>query len=394
MSATAETIDELAALERLTADWDTLARAHAEPMSSPAWMLAWWRHLAPADAELRAIAVREGKELIGIAPFYVERQRRRGQTVVYRLLAGEISTSVVPLALPGREWEVAQALATELARARPAPDMVALEPAPLAGPWPLALREHWPAPVRPFVVRHDLQSAPVVLLADGTFAEWLAARKGKFRASLRRLQRMFEQEGGISRLASAATLREDVAAFVRLHEDRWRERGSSRLAALGEGLGGMLTDAGQALLDTAPAPGAGGERFRLRMLEIGGDTVCADLALAAGGQIVGFNSGWDERYSRLSPAQLAILHGIEHGFSYGDERLQLGWGGQAYKQRFADGDEPIAWNLLLPARSGLALTLAGNAPLLAGARLRGAGKRLLPERQLDRLRPFLDRLPR
>jgi len=244
------------------------------------------------------------------------------------------------------------------------------------------------------VVGHDLQSAPVVLLAGSTFEQWLAARKGKFRASLRRLQRMFEQEGGASRLASAGSLREDVAAFARLHGDRWRERGHSRLAALGEGLEAMLLDAGLALQDGAPVDAAGGERFRLRMLEIAGETVCADLALAAGGQIVGFNSGWDERYSRLSPAQLAILHGIEHGFACGDERLQLGWGGQAYKQRFADGDEPIVWNLLLPARSRLALTLARNGPLLAGARLRGAGKRLLPERQLDRLRPLLDRLPR
>ncbi|HTR89535.1 MAG TPA: GNAT family N-acetyltransferase [Solirubrobacteraceae bacterium] len=387
----AETIDELGALEELAPAWDALAVVRAQPMSGPAWMLAWWRHLAPADAALRAIAVREGGELIGIAPFYRERGRRRGATVRYRLLADELSTSAVPLAAPGREWEVARALARALAAERPRPDIVALEPAPLASPWPLAVREGWPGGLRPLIVRHDLQSAPVVLLGGGSFEEWMARRKGKFRASLRRLARMFDEEGGTSRLSDGRSLSEDIGVFVRLHGERWRERGHSRLATLGEGLGEMLADAGAALLE-----GREGERgrFRLRLLEIGGAPVCADLSLAAGGHIVGFNAGWDERYSRLSPAQLAILQGVQEGFRRGDERLQLGWGGQAYKLRFADGDEPIAWNLLLPVRGRLALTFAANAPLLAGARVRGAGRRLLSEERLARLRPLVERLPR
>src|SRR4029077_1147915 len=153
MSVT-ETIMELAALERLQPEWDALAVTAALPMAAPAWMLAWWRHLAPEQGELRTLVVRDRGELIGIAPFFLT-ARRRGEPCAYRLLGADISTRVGPLAKPGREWEVSAALAALSERGRgvrhaetpPAPvtardvglAMRAFEPMPLASPWLVAL---------------------------------------------------------------------------------------------------------------------------------------------------------------------------------------------------------------------------------------------------------------
>lgn len=191
------------------------------------------------------------------------------------------------------------------------------------------------------------------------------------------------------RLSTAETLRDDVETFARLHKARWEGRGHSRLAALGGRLDAMLYDAGQALL-----AGDSSARFQLRLLEIAGEPICADVSIAAGGEIVGFNNGWDQRFKRMSPPLLALLHDVEEGFAREDRRLQLGWGGNMYKQRFANGNDPVAWNLLLLPGPRLPLTLARNGPLLASSWLRTSGKRILTQSQMDRLRPLTSHLPR
>jgi CelD/BcsL family acetyltransferase involved in cellulose biosynthesis len=377
-------IDDLSALEQLTPEWDALAVAAAMPMSAPAWMLAWWRHQRPPGGRLSAVAVREGKRLIGLAPLYAT-PGRRGAPQTLRLLAADFSTSVSPLALPGREWTVAGAIDRALAHMRPRPAALALAPMRLASPWPLALRERWPGPLQPPVFRYDLQSAPVVTLSGGSFDSWLAGRSSKFRASMRRSERLFADAGGSMRLSTAQTLREDVQAFARLHAMRWEGRGHSRLAALGERLTQTLLEAGAAL---APS------RFRLRVMEVGGEPICADISIAAGGEVLGFNTGWDERFKRISPALLAFLYKIRDGFEHGDRRVQLGWGGHSYKLRFADGDDPVAWGTLLVPGRGLPLALARAAPLLGSAWIRASGKRLLSPAQIDRVRPLARLMPR
>jgi CelD/BcsL family acetyltransferase involved in cellulose biosynthesis len=272
---------------------------------------------------------------------------------------------------------------------------VALEPVPLASPWQLALRDRWPGAIRPLILRYDLQSMPVVSLHDESFDAWLAGRSAKFRSSMRRLEKLFKQEGGTMRLSTTQTLRADVESFARLHALRWVGRGQSRLSALGERLTSTLLDAGQALLSNEhPGTNGTGPRFRLRIMELDGEPICADVSVAGGGEIVGFNMGWDERFKRLSPALLAFLYKIKDGFDYGDRRVQLGWGGHTYKLRFANGDAPVTWSLILPAGPRLPLALAHTAPLAGSAWVREKGKRLLTTEQIDRLRPLARLMPR
>lgn len=391
---TSRIIDDLPSAEKLSPEWDELASANSLPMASPTWMLAWWRRQAPAGARLRIVAIHEGDRLIGLAPLYCE-SSRRGRPIVYRLLAADFSTSVAPLAVQDRVWEVAAAIGQALADADPCPDLIALEPTPLDSPWPLALRDQWPGAVRPLLLRYDLQSMPVVSLHDDSFDAWLAERSAKFRSSMRRLERLFAQEGGTMRLSTTQTLRQDVQSFARLHAMRWEGRGHSRLSALGDRLLETLLDTGHALLDDKPANASdGGPRFRLRIMEIAGEAICADISIAGGGEIVGFNMGWDERFKQLSPALLAFLYKIKDGFDYGDHRVQLGWGGHSYKLRFANGNAPVTWNLVLPAGPRLPIALAHTAPLASSAWIREKGKRLLTNEQIDRLRPLARLMPR
>ena len=99
--ARAEVIEDLAGAEAIAPAWDELARRASLPLCAPGWMLSWWRSMAPASAELRIVAVREGEELIALAPWFAGRGPRG--SVDLRFLGAEISDRVDVLCTPGHE---------------------------------------------------------------------------------------------------------------------------------------------------------------------------------------------------------------------------------------------------------------------------------------------------
>ncbi len=378
-------IVELDALNALYDAWDALAGAAGLPQMAPAWILAWWSHLAPASAAPRVVVVRDGDAVIGLAPFYTE-AGRRGR-VDYRLPGIELAARLAPLAIPGREWEVAEAIAGALADATPRPDLIALEGVPLASHWTVALRDRWPAPVRPVLRQYHIYGCPTVALREESFDAWFANKGSHFRGHMRRHRKQFLAAGGTERSSTAETLRSDVATFVRLHASRWEEqRGESNLVAFGEALPAMLEDVGRRLLAE--------ERFRLRLLEVDGEPISAQLYLMAGKQVLYFNSGWDEHFARLRPTMVGILAVIEDAFQRGDRLIDLGLGEQAYKMRFADGNDPVAWSVLMIPSRRLPLTYARTFPTLAASGLRETAKRGLPAGRIDQLRSLRSRLRR
>src|SRR4051794_29147079 len=125
----AELIVDAERLVELTPEWDALAVACGLPQMSPAWVLAWWRHVAPDGALPRTVVVRDGEAIIGLAPFYVTPSD--GGRIDYRLPGIELAGRLAPLAHAGREWDVAEAVAETLAQAEPRPDALRFEATPL-----------------------------------------------------------------------------------------------------------------------------------------------------------------------------------------------------------------------------------------------------------------------
>ncbi len=380
----AELIVEVDSLEGVATEWDALSVACGEPQMSPAWIEPWWRHLAQARAKPRVVTVRDGETLIGLAPFFVDHQAKH--RVDYRLTDIRIFGRLSPLASPGREWEVAGAVAGALAQARPGPDLLALEALPLSSVWPVALRDQWPTQIRPILSQYLVCGCPTVSLGEGSFEDWFAGKSSNFRGQMRRLSRRFEADGGIARTSTLATLSVDVEAFVRLHSARWEGRGESNLVAFGRQLSPMLREVGERLLDSG--------RFRMRMLEIDGEPISAQLFLAAGPRVLYVNGGWDERFARLKPHMLGLFGAIEDAFAGSEETFDLGLGEQQYKLRFADGNDPVAWNVLMVPSRRLPLTWAQTAPMLMGSAARDAVKRGLSPAQANRLRGLRDRIRR
>ncbi|MHB1469468.1 MAG: GNAT family N-acetyltransferase [Solirubrobacteraceae bacterium] len=370
-----ELIVDFTRLEALAPEWEALAVAAGLPQTAPAWVLAWWRHLAPEGAQLRAVAVRDRDALVGFAPFYVTRDRRRTD---YRLPGIELAPRLSPLASSGCEWEVAAAISSALATARPRADLIALEAHPASSPWPLALRRGWPGAARPRLAQYVVQDSPTISLAGGSYERWLAGSSSNFRGQMGRVRRRFLAEGGSARISTSATVEADIESFIGLHRLRWEGRGASKIIDIAGRLPAMLLDIANLELD--------GGGFRLWILEVGGAPISAQLFFAIGGEVVYVNGGWDERFARLKPAMLGILYSIEDAFERGERRIDLGGGDQPYKLRFADGNDPLVWSVLVVPGIRSPLTRASTAPMLASHAFKDRMKRTLTPRQLDRLR--------
>jgi CelD/BcsL family acetyltransferase involved in cellulose biosynthesis len=375
-------VTDVASLEALAPEWDALAVANGLPQMTPAWVLAWWRHVAPAGAEPRVVAVRDGERLIGLAPFYVD--PGAGGRVDCRVPGIEIAGRLAPLALADREWDVAAAIGAALTGARPRPDALRLEGFPLESKWLAALRDAWPGALRPPVRLMRVDGNPLIAMREQSFEAWLSARSANFRQQMRRLRRRFEQAGGVSRLTTRETLEADAATLTRLHTMRWDRRNHSNLVDLGERFTAFTSALGTRLLDDG--------RFALRVLELNGEPVCAQLFVRAGGTTLFVNGGWDERSAAFKPSLLSLLDAVEEAFALGVERFDLGVGEQAYKLRFADAGAPLAWGVLLAPGARLPLAAARTFPALVEARVRDGARRMLSERHVERLRATRRRL--
>jgi CelD/BcsL family acetyltransferase involved in cellulose biosynthesis len=377
-----EAIDDLAALEGSVPAWDELAAANGRPQMAPAWTRGWLRHLAPSGTEPRVVVVREGDRLVGVAPLYIDVTSAR---VDYRIANIEMSAGLSLLAAPGREQEVATTIAGVLSeKVAPRPDLLAFEGVLLDSTWPQAMRAAWPGRSRPVLRSYTTHPSPSIAMTEDGFEAWFAGRSSHFRQHLRRARRKFEKAGGCSRRSEPETLAADVSTFVRLHTARWENKpGTSNLVAFGDRLAPMLEEVGREL---------GPDRFRLRVLEVDGEAAAANIFLVAGGHALYLNCGWDERFGKLNPVMLALSDAVEESFAGGDEHIDLGLGGESYKLRFADGDDPVAWAVLMVPGRRLPITAARMAPTLARAALRDSAKSHLSEETVERLRAARRRL--
>lgn len=371
-----ELICEPASAHELRGEWDELAAAAGVPMMAPACIEAWWQTLAPARSEARIVAVRCAGQLVGVAPFYCEPNSVTKRHLGLRLPGIELAGRLAPLASPGREGSVANALASTLRELAPNTPAITLEGTSTRPDWAGGLREGWPEPGT-VLRRFRADRSPTLTLTDDSFEHWLESKSANFRSGMRRMRRKFAQAGGTSRQATMQTLRDDVELFVALHAARWQGRGSSRLLRLGSRLGELLIEIGRQLL-------ADDGRFRLRVLELDGQPVTAQLFIAAGGRAQYINGGWDERFARFKPPMLAILDVIEDAFARGDRLIDLGTGAQSYKLRFADGIEQLSWAMLLPPGPRVSRRLLATVPMRGQARLASAVKARLTEEQLAR----------
>jgi len=372
---TAELIDDVAGLEPWTEAWDELAVELSQPCSSPKWMLPWWKHARTGHAELRTVVVREGDSLVGLAPYFV--QIGRYGLAEYRVLSAGAAHRIGPLAKPGREREVADAIASTIAAARPRPASFIFEGISEDSEWPALVRDAWPGSLGTRMRTGVTLEAPTLdMTVDADYEAWFSSRSSNFRQQMRRKGRQMEGRGG--RIRMATTQEEasaDLEAMFVFHRDRWAERGLA--GSLKHGTEDQMREAVSLLLPE--------QRARLWTIECEGKPVCIQYFTVAGGELTYWGGGFDPTWDDLQPGQLAILAAVEDAFGRGEKRIDFGGGDQRYKGRFANGDSPLAWTTIFPRNARYPVTRAQLLPKQAKFAARGLARRL-PEPMQDRLK--------
>jgi CelD/BcsL family acetyltransferase involved in cellulose biosynthesis len=318
-----------------------------------------------SSGEPRVAVVRDGATLLGVVPLAA--QRSEAGLIRLRLLGAGTSTGVAPLARPGEEVRVAAAAAQALSAGRA--DALHFDGIPATSPWPQLLAHHWPGARPRLLHRVSTSPEPYVTLDAGSYEAWLAARSSSFRGQVRKVRRRLDKRGVTMRRATdAQELAHDLRAFAALHRSRWDPEGGS--AVLSPAVEAMLLEAGPRLLREG--------RLDVWSMEADGDIVCSQVSLLSRGYATLWLQGYDQSWTDARLSLACVAQVIEDGFARGLERISLGEGGQAYKYRFADGEESLAWTVLPLPGPRLGVVLAA----LQGRRLkRAAGRRLGPERK-------------
>jgi CelD/BcsL family acetyltransferase involved in cellulose biosynthesis len=369
-----ELLVDLGVLEGLQDEWDELVDAAGRPFASPAWLLAWWRCAAPPGAGLRVAVARDGDRLVAVAPFFSIKGRSGLETIAP--LATRVSHRCDPVGLPGREREAAAALASVLSGT--GAQVVRFEAVAVSSPWVRALAEAWPGAGRPRLYREDAVNAPYVSLSGRDLDDWLRSRSSNFRSAMGRHIRRADELGATVRLANGvAEAKQGVRELARLHAARWAPRGGS--GVIDEAVEAMLVDSVEGLLAR--------NRLRLYLMEVDGRVVGADLFLAAGGETSYWLGGFDDDFAHLAPSLRNIYEAVAGAFEQRGRRLDLGAGEQAYKYRFADGEERLEWWVLVPRGRR---SIVARAQVVGRRARRVVGRRLSP-RQKTLLRRILRR---
>jgi CelD/BcsL family acetyltransferase involved in cellulose biosynthesis len=340
-------------LDRILDQWDRLAVASSKPYCSPAWMMAWWRNVAPRSARLRVVLVFEDDALVGIAPFFVD--RGLGGLHRYSVLGARCSSRVDLLAAPEQEEVVGEAIGRALSRSTPHPDVVMFHGIPATSPWPELLAAGW-SDGRCRVQDDVRMPAPFLSLEGRTYEEWLTSKSRNFRNHMGRNKRKLEANGATLGLASVQQdLDLALRDLARLHYSRWRWRGGSAV---------LNTRIEQMLLDTARQQQSD-LRFQLWQIRLPDGALSAYLFLSAGATTSALLGGFDEAWARFQPGMITILGAVEHAFSVGTSRIDLGGGDYGYKHRFANDTEMLRWTVLIPQGRAAALARFQFAPLRA-----------------------------
>lgn len=279
-----------AAFEALREEWNALAaRGPVDlPMVRHEWISAWLEAFAPRESPLVLAARARSGELMGLAPFLVE--RRRG---VVRLLAPANDHSCRFEWVLGEDASGAVAALWAHLRDRLRWDVLLLRDVPRDGPTSTLL-EALARADRHLTGRWESLRTPRIALGGAPAEERTSA---KFRANLRRRAKRLAEQGAaaVKRVDGADGLDGALDEFLAVEASGWKGAQGSAIA-----LDPALVGFYRRVARDAAARGA----LALRLLLLDGRAVAAHLGIVHRGVYYLPKTGYDEGLASASPGQL------------------------------------------------------------------------------------------
>ena len=309
--------------------WDSLFSSSQStpetPFSTLEWQRLWWRHFGQ-EYRWSALTIRENERIIGIAPFYWDRQ-----TGFLKLMGGEdLSDYLDILAAKGRESQVWDQILRYLEASPPQIRGLDLHCLPSTSP---ALQVLPPlAESRGYQVQCQAEEVCPILELPQTWDAYLALLAGKERHELRRKMRKAELSSPpllFRQCAEEECAREDIRSFICLHRKSQPEKQA------------FMDQQREAFFREVSDVFAKRGWLRLYILECGEKAVAAMLCFAYQEALYLYNSGFDPELSVLSPGIVLIGHCIQDAIAQGKRRFDFLRGNEDYKYRLGGKDSPI-----------------------------------------------------
>lgn len=318
----------------------------ANPALAPGFGEAWLRHWAPADVRPWVLAAYDGDQLAGLAALVL---RRRGPVRTLLPLGYWVANWWDVLAAPGRQHEVARALAAGLAARGATWDALLLDTLVPGSPFGPALRAAGLG-----VHRRGARPYPAIEL-PASFDEYLTTLPRKRRTKVRRL--LSQLDSGELRLCDVTDpgdLARTVAAWQELRGRWWRDRERD-----------LNED------HTRPAFRAFTEAMLQRLVPAGRAAV---WELRRGEELLGVSlnfcdertffvwlSGFEPAAAALSPGNVVTAEAIRRSILAGRTRFDFMLGDEDYKYRFGARDVHVPRLLVHSRRPRSLLTRTAAA---------------------------------
>ena len=369
-------IDDAADFAGLRGEWDELLQASESDcfFLTWEWLSTWWKHLAD-DRELCILTVRDGDELVAIAPF-ASRMRRCAGIVPVRSLeflgTGSVGSDYLDVIVRGgREREAIESLADYLAR-----EEAIIELAQVRRGAAVAIELARRLETRGWsVTETKTDVCPVIGLAGRSWPAYLATlgaeHRYNFHRRLRQATGRFEVRFVEAR--SSSERREALATLIALHHMRWRERGGSD---------GLHTPALFAFHEEMTELALERGWLRLFVLSLDGKPAAALYGFRYRQTFYFYQSGFDPAYGRHSVGLLAMGLAIQRAIEEGAEEYDLLHGDEAYKSHWAKETRDIVRLEAYPRRARVLFCRRARGMSRAAKRM---ARRVLPRAVVDRV---------
>ncbi|HLG21239.1 MAG TPA: GNAT family N-acetyltransferase [Candidatus Manganitrophaceae bacterium] len=373
---TVERIGDERRLADLKEPWERLLlrSSRGNPFLSWGWVAAWRRHFGEGKA-LEILVIREGEEVVGIAPFYMAVESRLGIPLRRLSILGDEavgSDHLDLLSLDGFEEKVAGAVAEYWRRSPGRWDFIQLRDLSERSP-------HLPFLIEAvqkqggFIQKEEGETCPYLLLGP-SWEGALNRLSAGMRYAVRRKIRSVEREGGVEWAAIETwdAGRSGMEALMSLHQQRWRG-GSDAFA--GPRKIPFHREASQYFFERGIA--------KLFLLKIEGRIVASLYGFLMGGTFFYYQAGFDPAWGDKSVGTVLMGKTIQSAISRGWKEFDFLRGAEAYKFHWTD-DVKKTWDVFFypPSLKGRIFRRAR----LMDQELRGFARRRLPPNWLERLR--------
>ncbi len=335
-----ECIDTLWGFTALRPQWNELLRASAAdgPFLTWEWLHAWWQQL-PGAAALKVVAVRDGDDLIAIAPLMVSPGVTPWFSRLEFLGSGHAGSDYLDLIVRiGREAEALRAIARFVETQKMALRLDHLPEGSLGAQLAerLAL-DGWAASDAAGGV------CPVISLAGHTWDSYLATLGSAHRANVRRRLRGAEQQFTMrfEQVTTDAGRRDALEALGAFHERRFRTEGGSTA---------FLTPALRAFQDDATRRALDRGWLRMYVLWLNDVPAAVMYGVFYNRQFYFYQHGFDDRYARHSVGLVLMALTIRAAIDEGAQVFDFLWGTEPYKWLWTRETRTLRQIQLFPPR--------------------------------------------